>query len=272
MKRIYLIDCPGIVYSTDDDETSIVLKGVIRVENLSNPVDYIPEVLNRVKPHYLANTYGVEGWLDAEDFLTMVAKKGGRLLKGGNPDLTTVSKMVLNDWLRGRIPFFTLPPLDVLQLEKEEEQGKKDVLGVVQKLDKIPIHAEFLPEDEIDVLMPSPPSMFSRKRGRDDVLEPRKKRKEEDWDELFGDVVGEEVLKPPSEPIDSGDSEESVSKESEESEEEKPSKEKRKTTNKQKVGLHYYKDANVKNRNRKTKLVNPNLKEKKKQTASNRKK
>ena len=35
MKRIFLIDCPGVVYNkTEDSETDIVLKGVVRVENL----------------------------------------------------------------------------------------------------------------------------------------------------------------------------------------------------------------------------------------------
>ena len=29
MKRIYLIDCPGVVYPTGDSETEIVLKGVV---------------------------------------------------------------------------------------------------------------------------------------------------------------------------------------------------------------------------------------------------
>jgi nuclear GTP-binding protein len=31
------------------------------------------------------------------------------LLKGGEPDLNTVAKMILNDWIRGKIPFYTLP-------------------------------------------------------------------------------------------------------------------------------------------------------------------
>lgn len=30
--------------------------------------------------------------------------------QGGEPDLQTVGKMVLNDWQRGRIPFFVKPP------------------------------------------------------------------------------------------------------------------------------------------------------------------
>lgn len=35
MKRIFLIDCPGIVYNGNTDtDSDIVLKGVVRVENL----------------------------------------------------------------------------------------------------------------------------------------------------------------------------------------------------------------------------------------------
>ena len=35
MKKIFLIDCPGVVYhKTDDSDTQAVLKGVVRVENL----------------------------------------------------------------------------------------------------------------------------------------------------------------------------------------------------------------------------------------------
>ena len=34
----------------------------------------------------------------------------GKLSKGGEPDLNTAARMVLYDWQRGKIPFFTLPP------------------------------------------------------------------------------------------------------------------------------------------------------------------
>jgi ribosome biogenesis GTPase A len=31
MRRIFLIDCPGVVYPTGDTETEIVLKGVVSI-------------------------------------------------------------------------------------------------------------------------------------------------------------------------------------------------------------------------------------------------
>lgn len=30
--------------------------------------------------------------------------------QGGQPDISTVAKMVLNDWQRGKLPYFVLPP------------------------------------------------------------------------------------------------------------------------------------------------------------------
>ena len=112
MRRIYLIDCPGIVpVSAHDSETGTVLKGVVRVENLETPAEHIPALLSRVKPEYIRRTYNLEKWTNSEDFLGQIAKRMGKLLKGGEPDLETVAKMVLNDWIRGKIPFFVAPAL-----------------------------------------------------------------------------------------------------------------------------------------------------------------
>ncbi|OEL33193.1 Nuclear/nucleolar GTPase 2 [Dichanthelium oligosanthes] len=87
-KKIFLIDCPGVVYQNNDSETDIVLKGVL-------------------------------------------CRTTGKLLKGGEPDLTTTAKMVLHDWQRGKIPFFVPPPQQsddggsesAEPVEKTEEDG-----------------------------------------------------------------------------------------------------------------------------------------------------
>ncbi|KAI7487252.1 nuclear/nucleolar GTP-binding protein [Hortaea werneckii] len=156
MKRIYLIDCPGIVPpSMTDSPEDILLRGVVRVENVENPAQYIPAVLKTCRKHHLERTYDVKGWeskkeetkrkrkmedLDGEAdpgqeeeggsqdpmasanktdkvriqeavrFLELLARKGGRLLKGGEADVDGVAKMVLNDFLRGKIPWFSPPP------------------------------------------------------------------------------------------------------------------------------------------------------------------
>ncbi|XP_020839288.1 nucleolar GTP-binding protein 2 [Phascolarctos cinereus] len=110
MRRIFLIDCPGVVYPSGDSETDIVLKGVVQVEKIKSPEDHISAVLERAKSEYISKTYKIDYWENAEDFLGKLAFRTGKLLKGGEPDLQTVGKMVLNDWQRGRIPFFVKPP------------------------------------------------------------------------------------------------------------------------------------------------------------------
>ncbi|XP_036395358.1 nucleolar GTP-binding protein 2 [Megalops cyprinoides] len=130
MRRIFLIDCPGVVYPSDDSETDIVLKGVVQVEKIKNPEEHIGAVLERAKPEYIRKTYRVPAWTSAEDFLEKLAFRTGKLLKGGEPDLPTVSKMVLNDWQRGRIPFFVKPPVTETD---EERQGRLEAAAVTQE-------------------------------------------------------------------------------------------------------------------------------------------
>ncbi|KAJ7948632.1 Nuclear/nucleolar GTPase 2 [Quillaja saponaria] len=109
-KRIFLIDCPGVVYHNKDTDTDIVLKGVVRVTNLHDAAEHIGEVLKRVKKEHLERAYKIKDWTDDNDFLVQLCKLTGKLYKGGEPDLMTAAKMVLHDWQRGKIPFFVPPP------------------------------------------------------------------------------------------------------------------------------------------------------------------
>lgn len=127
IKRINLIDCPGVVHSTTDDtQISTVLKGVVRVEHLEDATEYVPHLLDRVKPEYITRAYSLKNWTDHEDFLAQLGKRSGKLLKGGDPDLNTVAKMVLQDWQKGRIPYFSLPPDYVLELPGNESKHQEN--------------------------------------------------------------------------------------------------------------------------------------------------
>lgn len=109
MRRIFLIDCPGVVYPSAETDAEKVLKSVVRVELVTNPEDYIPFVLQRIRKEYVEKTYRITGWNDHIDFLEQLARRSGKLLKGGDPDCPSVAKMVLNDWQRGKLPFYVAP-------------------------------------------------------------------------------------------------------------------------------------------------------------------
>ncbi|XP_078597467.1 nucleolar GTP-binding protein 2-like isoform X2 [Branchiostoma floridae x Branchiostoma japonicum] len=126
MKRIYLIDCPGVVYPSETEtETELVLKGVVRVENVKLPEYHIPAVLERVKEEYLTKTYKLPAWDGPTDFLENM---------GGEPDVSTVAKMVLNDFQRGRLPYFVKPPgadLDIQKPSKSTESSSQPLIKFV---------------------------------------------------------------------------------------------------------------------------------------------
>ena len=116
-KRIYLIDCPGVVYTSENDsEVDIILKGVVRPERLDDAEYYIPTIIERVDKKKLCDVYGINDFDGVDDLLQKVAKRTGKLRKGNEADTSTVSKMMLYDWQKGVIPHFIQAP----KLEKKD--------------------------------------------------------------------------------------------------------------------------------------------------------
>lgn len=201
MKRIFLIDCPGVVYPSAETDTEKVLKGVVRVELVTTPEDYVEDVLKRVRKEYLAKTYNIVQYENHIDFLEQLAKKMGKLLKGAEPDINTTAKMVLNDWQRGKLPFYVPPEgfaIPKSQFEKKKEEVVDPVideaeddetksvataisqsvikgreLQQLQDFRKIRVNLEFDPED-IKELDPEEIKLFEEQKKE---MAARKKRK-----------------------------------------------------------------------------------------------
>ncbi|NXW63657.1 NOG2 protein, partial [Eurystomus gularis] len=169
MRRIFLIDCPGVVYPSGDSETDIVLKGVVQVEKIKSPEDHISAVLERAKPEYIRRTYKIDSWKDTEEFLEKLASRTGKLLKGGEPDIQTVSKMVLNDWQRGRIPFFVKPPNaetgpqpSALEVPVPSSQDNNEKISELVAPTVEPVEEKNNPDTEIKQLMSHVRQNFGR--------------------------------------------------------------------------------------------------------------
>ncbi|KAJ8501639.1 hypothetical protein ONZ45_g12071 [Pleurotus djamor] len=273
-RRIYLIDCPGIVpTSAKDDDTSTVLKGVVRVEALPTPSEHIPALLKRVKPVYLSRTYGIdlpnksdpsESW-DPEVFLDRLARMKGRLLKHGEPDVDSVAKIVLSDWVRGRIPFFVPPPERSAELNateaKEAKKKSVDVKGkgkandadqstpsVKQNLGSIMQKNTFVPEDVQPLEEEFTADVDDDEVEGDDAAEDDSQSNDENgeeeeelsWNDVFTGCDPTPSGNAPSSP---------VAEAPPLSDDEQPKKEPRMKTNKKKA-QNFYSGSNVKNKNR----------------------
>jgi nuclear GTP-binding protein len=110
-RRIYLIDSPGVVPpNPNDTDAELLLRGVVRIERVENPSQYVTAMMSRVQKRHIERTYGIKDWDSDDHFLELLARKSGRLLSGGDADADAVAKMVLNDFMRGRIPWY-IPPV-----------------------------------------------------------------------------------------------------------------------------------------------------------------
>ena len=164
MKRIFLIDSPGVVYNVGDDDVDTVLKGVVRAERLEEPTEIIPTILRRVKKEHVQKQYLLADWKDHVDFLERLAKRNGKLRKGGEPDLNSVAVSVINDWQRGKLPYFVAPP----RADDEGEDGDVDEEGGALEESEFGLEAESNSPDDEDELPQK--AEASRKRKAREVF------------------------------------------------------------------------------------------------------
>lgn len=125
---------------------------------METPSDFIPAILARVRKEYVQRQYLIREWDDANDFLCKLAMRNGKLLKGGEPDIHSVSINIINDWqrvslfilrkckvngcsyfrstlthrltshLQGKLPYFVAPPIE--DDDDDEAEQDNETLGL----------------------------------------------------------------------------------------------------------------------------------------------
>ncbi|KAK7907484.1 hypothetical protein WMY93_016096 [Mugilogobius chulae] len=109
-KHIKLLDCPGIVMAVSTSDAAIILRNCVKIEQLVDPLPPVEAILRRCNKAQIMQHYGVPDFHTALEFLALLARRQGKLRKGGQPDTDKAAKGVLMDWTGGRISYFTHPP------------------------------------------------------------------------------------------------------------------------------------------------------------------
>ncbi|KAL1743203.1 P-loop containing nucleoside triphosphate hydrolase protein [Schizophyllum fasciatum] len=117
-RGIRIVDSPGVVFDDDDAgadikgarKASVLLRNVVRVDDVEDPIAVVEEVVTRTDAETLQRIYNLPAFSSTLEFLTMVALSAGKLLKGGTPDINTAARQILNDWNHQKIPYFSTPP------------------------------------------------------------------------------------------------------------------------------------------------------------------
>ncbi|XP_078494917.1 guanine nucleotide-binding protein-like 3 homolog [Ciona intestinalis] len=110
-KNINILDCPGIVMVTGTSDAAVILRNCVKIESIDDPVTPVAAILKRCNKNQMMMRYNITDYKDEMEFLQLLAKKQGKLLKGGVPNVDFAAKSVLHDWNSGRISYYTHPPL-----------------------------------------------------------------------------------------------------------------------------------------------------------------
>ncbi|KAI0186863.1 P-loop containing nucleoside triphosphate hydrolase protein [Xylaria flabelliformis] len=129
--KLTLLDSPGIVFpsATDSDnpkrsaveeQAHLILLNAIPPKQIDDPIPAVTLLLKKLSSspellQKLMDVYDLPPLLTTDgdvttDFLVQVARKRGRLGRGGIPNLPSAAMTVVTDWRDGRIQGWTEPP------------------------------------------------------------------------------------------------------------------------------------------------------------------
>ncbi|KAL3428028.1 nucleolar GTP-binding protein 2 [Phlyctema vagabunda] len=139
--KLKLLDSPGIVFPSAGDGTKaskveeqarLVLLNAVPPKQIEDPVPAVSLLLKRLSRSEgmltkLMDVYGLPPLLTSNgdpttDFLVQVARKRGRLGKGGVPNISSAATTVITDWRDGRIQGWMDTP--VLAIAPAASAGK----------------------------------------------------------------------------------------------------------------------------------------------------
>ncbi|KAK4469921.1 hypothetical protein MN116_006637 [Schistosoma mekongi] len=130
-KNLFLLDSPGTLVSKSSDASDLVLKNCIKPEMLADPVPAVEAILRRCSQDQLLSKYDVEGYNNVSEFLVKLAHRLGRMKKGGVPDTVMAARSLINDWITGKITYYTEPPC----ITDGEGKGKFDLSSQDHEMD-----------------------------------------------------------------------------------------------------------------------------------------
>ncbi|XP_005106673.1 guanine nucleotide-binding protein-like 3 homolog [Aplysia californica] len=134
-KHIKLLDSPGVVLSTSTSDVAAVLRNVVKLEAVQDPVPCVEAILKRCQKFQMMLHYNVPDYKDTVEFLTLLARRMGKLKKGGVPDVTRAARVLLQDWNSGKITYYTAPPEKTDAKDSSVHIEAKIVSGFAKEFD-----------------------------------------------------------------------------------------------------------------------------------------
>lgn len=113
LKSICLIDCPGLIFpSFTSSKADMLVNGIYPIDKLSDIYNPIQIIINRIPAKILSQYYKINlpDIYSSKQFLQVIAKKRGFYTGNGLPDEAKTAKLVLKDYVNGKLVYCYLRP------------------------------------------------------------------------------------------------------------------------------------------------------------------
>lgn len=146
--KLKLLDSPGIIFpsagdgskaSKVEEQARLVLLNAVPPKDIEDPIPAVSLLLKRLSASAdmlskLMDVYGLPPLLTSNgdpttDFLIQVARKRGRLGKGGVPNINSAATTVITDWRDGRIQGWMDAPVLAIAPTPVAGQPEEAVVG-----------------------------------------------------------------------------------------------------------------------------------------------
>lgn len=125
--KVTLIDSPGVVFEGESGDAAVILRNVVAVDRLADPVGVVEALVAKAPRQALLQYYGLErDFSSVSDFLVHVARARGKLKRGSGLDLPSAAKSVITDWTTGKLRYYVMPPegSEAMAMAAEEETAQ----------------------------------------------------------------------------------------------------------------------------------------------------
>ena len=149
-KSICLVDCPGLIFpSFTSSKADMLVNGIYPIDTLNDIYNPIQIIINRLPSKILCNFYKIilPDIYSAKQFLQVIAKKRGFYTGNGLPDEARTAKLVLKDYVSGKLlycylrpdyteeKFGVISPYGDVQLTQEEKDNQKLIENIPANFD-----------------------------------------------------------------------------------------------------------------------------------------
>merc|ERR1719300_1954997 len=112
---ITLCDCPGLVMpSIANSKAGMVLQGILPIDQLRDHVPVVSLLVNRIPAHVMEAKYGLVlprgSEVTSERLLTAYGTLRGFMTAGGRPDQARGARIILKDYVGGKLLYCEAPP------------------------------------------------------------------------------------------------------------------------------------------------------------------